>query len=200
MSMRSRPLQERAIAKIEKLIAAAADIFSEDGYETTTSKSIAVRAGVATGTFYQYFDNKDDILCEVARQKFDFQEKALYQSPVGGRWEDLTTLFEDALRQAYYFHSEDGNLHQIIEHRRAYDPELAIVVDAGEARILGLVRKFVASYDLDNSDAVAFTLFAMAEGLIHRHALIGSNEIAKDQALRTGAQLLSCYFKSLRKT
>lgn len=199
MSVKNKPIQKRAVAKIEKLIVAATESFSEDGFDATTSKSIAFRAGVATGTFYQYFDNKDDILREITRRKFDVQERALYQPPVGGHWEDLTALFEDALRQAYRFHSEDVHLHQIIEQRRACDPNLAIIIDAGEARMLGLVRRFVASYALDDADAVAFSLFAMAEGLIHRHALINTSTIAKNEALRAGAQMLSCYFKSLKR-
>lgn len=198
--MKHKPIQSRAIAKIDKLLAAACESFSEDGYEATTSKSIAARAGVATGTFYQYFENKDDILREIARKKFDSQEKAVYQQPAGEHWDDLTALIEEVLHRAYAFNAEEVGLHQIIEHRRTSDPELAQIVDTGEARILALVRRFVASYGVDDPDTAAFTVFSMAEGVIHRHALVSTSDVAKDDALRTAAQILSCYFTSLERS
>ena len=48
-------LQER----YEQLLAAAAEEFATRGYHQTTIKDIVERAGVATGTFYLYFANKE---------------------------------------------------------------------------------------------------------------------------------------------
>lgn len=49
------------------MIDAAGTSFVEQGYE----KTIAAIAGVATGTFYQYFENKDDMLRVIAQIKRD---------------------------------------------------------------------------------------------------------------------------------
>lgn len=197
--MKNAPVQARAIKKIEKLLAAAVTCFSKDGFEATTSKSIAARAEVATGTFYQYFDNKKDILREIARRKYDAQEQALYQPPAGEHWTDLTALFEQALHQAYAFNADEAGLHQIIEQRRSSDPALAAIVDAGEARILALVHRLVTSFDVENAETIAFTLFSMAEGVIHRHALIGGGDVAKNDALRAAAEILASYFDTLER-
>lgn len=45
-----------------KIINAAINIFSEKGFESTRTREIAERAGVAEGTIFRYFPNKNAIL------------------------------------------------------------------------------------------------------------------------------------------
>jgi AcrR family transcriptional regulator len=45
-----------------KILDAALDLFREEGFEQTTMRAIAVRAGVATGAAYYYFPSKDAIV------------------------------------------------------------------------------------------------------------------------------------------
>lgn len=53
--------QERGERRITQLLDAAEAVFSEIGYERTTTNAIAARAGVSPGTLYQFFANKDAI-------------------------------------------------------------------------------------------------------------------------------------------
>ena len=46
----------------ERLVAAAVDLFTEQGYDTTTVAQIAERAGVTKSTFHRYFPDKRDLL------------------------------------------------------------------------------------------------------------------------------------------
>lgn len=46
-----------------RIIEAAKRLFSEKGYESTTVAQITEEAGVAKGTFFNYFENKDEIMC-----------------------------------------------------------------------------------------------------------------------------------------
>src|SRR5206468_2835907 len=46
----------------QAIIEAATDLFSTAGYEETTIAQVAGRAGVAVGTVYLYFKNKQDLL------------------------------------------------------------------------------------------------------------------------------------------
>ena len=46
----------------ERLVAAAVDLFTEQGYDDTTVAQIAERAGTTRSTFFRYFPDKRDLL------------------------------------------------------------------------------------------------------------------------------------------
>ena len=46
----------------ERLVFAAVDLFTEQGYDATTVTEIAARAGVTKSTFFRYFPDKREIL------------------------------------------------------------------------------------------------------------------------------------------
>src|SRR5947207_9513751 len=64
---RELPAGPRALKTRESLLAAAADLFSKQGYLETTVGQIAEHAGVALGTFYQYFRDRADIMGTIVR-------------------------------------------------------------------------------------------------------------------------------------
>ncbi|HEX3031333.1 MAG TPA: TetR/AcrR family transcriptional regulator [Bacillota bacterium] len=45
-----------------RILAAALELFGSNGFNGTTTKEIAVRAGVAEGTLFRYFNNKKELL------------------------------------------------------------------------------------------------------------------------------------------
>ena len=55
----------RALDKRQALKAAAYDVFSKKGYKETGISEIAKRAGVAVGSFYNYYNNKEAIFLDV---------------------------------------------------------------------------------------------------------------------------------------
>jgi hypothetical protein len=59
------PLQERSRQMVEWILYAAMRLFSEQGYEATTTNKIAKLAGVSIGSLYHYFPNKNAILLEL---------------------------------------------------------------------------------------------------------------------------------------
>jgi AcrR family transcriptional regulator len=68
--MVARPRADRTARQAE-LITAAARVFAERGVANTTVSDIVKAAGVAQGTFYLYFDSKDEIVLAVVRQMGD---------------------------------------------------------------------------------------------------------------------------------
>jgi AcrR family transcriptional regulator len=69
--MTPRPRADRA-AKRAELTAVAATVFAERGVANTAVSDIVRAAGVAQGTFYLYFDSKDDaVLAVVERMVVD---------------------------------------------------------------------------------------------------------------------------------
>lgn len=57
--------QRQADATRRLLLSAAGDIFESTGYQATTVRAITARASTAHGTFYLYFQNKEDVFCRV---------------------------------------------------------------------------------------------------------------------------------------
>lgn len=199
--MKSLPTQQRAIKKRIALLKAAIDEFSNAGFEVATAKSIAAKAGVATGTFYQYFENKNDILRVIAENRFTelHQHVSILESFEGTVGSDtkapakISALFERILKFLYQYHLEDALLHQVLDQRRGLDPKLDSIMSRGEDLMLSLVVNFVDGFNLRNSEAIAESLFAMGEGLVHRMVFVKAPN-DPDKMLQTGASILASFF------
>ena len=109
------PKQQRSIEKKERIIKAAYELFSENGYYGTVTSDIAKRAGVSTGIVYGYFTDKRDILFYVL--KIYVNETA---SPVMeylnslGRDSSLAEIFDTVVSLAESMHKKNANLHNIL--------------------------------------------------------------------------------------
>ncbi|AFZ17540.1 TetR/AcrR family transcriptional regulator [Allocoleopsis franciscana] len=57
-SLRRQPKQKRSQQRVERILAAAAEVFASVGYEAATTHAIASRAGTAIGSLYQFFPDK----------------------------------------------------------------------------------------------------------------------------------------------
>jgi len=55
--------------KYKQIIEAAVEVIAENGYHSSQVSKIAKKAGVADGTIYLYFKNKEDILISVFKEK-----------------------------------------------------------------------------------------------------------------------------------
>ena len=62
--------------KYHQILEAAVKVFARQGFHQSTVAQIAKEAGVADGTIYLYFKNKDDILV----QFFNFRAKQVFES------------------------------------------------------------------------------------------------------------------------
>jgi AcrR family transcriptional regulator len=199
--MKPAPKQERAIRKRNALLAAAFDEFSSQGFEATTAKSVADRAGVATGTFYQYFHNKNDVLLEVTRLRFaqlqeHLQVPELRLGVMSTSGVSIRDVFRQALGFLYDFHQQESGLHEVLEYRRRVDPALAELMDNGEAVLMERVRAFVARYVRDDVETTAFCVFSMAEGMVHRHVFQGHQDVQRNDLIERGTQILAAYFEN----
>src|SRR4051812_15138102 len=62
-------LERKKLAKHERIKAAAWSLFRAKGYEETTTKAIAAKAGIATGTLFLYASDKRDVLALVMHDR-----------------------------------------------------------------------------------------------------------------------------------
>lgn len=172
------PSQDRAVRTRAALLDAARREFSQHGYAAATAKSIAARAEVATGSFYQYFESKDALLLELARERVaQVAERslALLEAPhtAGGneaalarrRMQSVVELVIDA-------HREDPGLHAVLTERRHACRELDAMTAAGERALVARIATLLARWRVPGDrEAIAFVLFGMLEGSVHAHVL-----------------------------
>lgn len=109
------PKQQRSIEKKERIIKAAYELFSENGYSSTVTSDIAKRAGVSTGIVYGYFTDKRDILFyvlkiyinETASPVMEYLNSIQKKIP-------LSEMFDNIISLAESMHKKNAHLHNIL--------------------------------------------------------------------------------------
>lgn len=71
----------RKAAILDQILEAALHLFDTRGFQATTTKAIADRAGIAEGTIFNYFDSKDDIAVYFFEREVDHAIKHVRTSP-----------------------------------------------------------------------------------------------------------------------
>jgi len=199
--MKRIPKQKRSLMKYEALLRAALMEFSEKGYTETTSKSIAARAKVATGSFYQYFEDKNDILYCLVRNRFD-QLKSRYfelSERTPDKYDDLKYLRENIgqiLNVMIGFHEEMSSFHGLIHHRRHIDPELDSIIRDFDQAFDQRISQLVGLYKPNTARTSSFVVKAIAEGVVHGFVFDRPDGLEKDAVIEQGVSAILNYLTS----
>ena len=105
-------LKEEVRQKIKK---AAISEFEENGYQKTSMRSIALKAGVTVGNLYRYFENKDDLFNVIIQPasheiyKFIDEFARFKKSKLSEekQKEDFIKMFEESLIRIYIQHRSE---------------------------------------------------------------------------------------------
>jgi len=151
-------------SKYHRILEAAVKVFARHGFYQSTVAEIAKEAGVADGTIYLYFKNKDDIMVQFfsyrTRQVFDRFQAEVDRG--GSSFDKLRNLIRRHLAEfqrdrdmAIVYQVETHRYHrlaevQIREMAKMYLDLVAEIVETGqqEGRIrkdlyVGLVKRFI---------------------------------------------------------
>jgi TetR/AcrR family fatty acid metabolism transcriptional regulator len=79
----STPAPAPRNVKHDRILDAAIEVFAEKGFHHARIADIARRAGVADGTIYLYFRNKDDVLLSIFEEKMGVLTEGLLQALAG---------------------------------------------------------------------------------------------------------------------
>lgn len=114
------PKTERGRRTLRALLNAAAEEFGDKGFHEASISSITARAGVATGSFYVYFDSKEAIFKELVRdlsgQVRDSVAPRLMAAPDGLAAEGV------ALGAYLEFVRQHKEIYRIIDESEFVDP------------------------------------------------------------------------------
>jgi AcrR family transcriptional regulator len=128
----------------ERLVRAALDLFTTQGYHASTTPQVAHRAGVAEGTIYRHFTSKEQLLNEIYRGAVRMFTQVVEQTPartscrdrmndVADRWGEVAVQ-DPPLVKLVFVSPPTGLLDE--KSREAYEQmrvELEKVVASGKA-------------------------------------------------------------------
>jgi AcrR family transcriptional regulator len=115
------PRTERGRRTLRKLLDAAASEFGEKGFHEASVSGITSRAGTALGSFYTYFDSKDEIFRALVT---DMSDRVRLKA--GQALREPTAPFETeeaALRAFLEFAREHKEVYRIIDEAEFVDPQ-----------------------------------------------------------------------------
>ena len=128
-----RPSQARAIFTVEAIYQAFVRIWRRNGWPGLTTREVALEAGVAVGTLYDYFPSKEALLSGYIRHRLDALLQHLDEAVVQANELDWATRIKRLIRltctpddehQPFFNHAVLLIEHQIAEpkhHRRLFD-------------------------------------------------------------------------------
>lgn len=170
------PLGRRAqntLRNREQILRAALASFSELGFGASTVRDIMGRSGLASGTFYNYFDGKDELLREIVVRFSTRLRQQVREARLGAK--TLDDLVRSAFRATFTFFARErllvsmlarnaGEVHELVA-ASVMDPAIRDLAEDLEARA---VEFGIVGVDLD-----AFALAGVALGHQFGHRLIG---------------------------
>ena len=144
---------EKILDKRNRILKAAGSVFAENGFTQSTVAMIAKKAGVADGTIYLYFKNKEDLLAQFFDHKIRwvFDKFAETLSGSGNATEKLRSLirrqFEEFQKDkdmaiVYQVETHAKNRiaeQQIKEMSKMYMDLISEIVEQGQEQ--GLIQK-----------------------------------------------------------
>lgn len=177
------PRTERGRRTLRKLLDAAALEFGEKGFHDASITGITARAGTALGSFYTYFDSKDEIFRALVRDLSD-RVRTTAASALAGPMAPLET--ERAALSAFLrFAREHKEIYRIIDEAEFVDPaSYRAHYESTARRILERLNRGIAAGDLRPglNEAHAWAIMGMNVFLGLRYAIWSEDSSAEDVA------------------
>jgi AcrR family transcriptional regulator len=185
------PVQDRGKRTRARILRAAQSVFSQKGYHGTDSNEIAAAAGVSTGSFYAYFNDKKELFLEALRA---YDEEALEKILRG--FEDVMEsgngrrLVESLIGRIMAAHTLSPRFHREIIAMTYTDAEVFSVQANEDAKIIGLIEAFLKGRGMGvrvkDPAAAAAVIFRSVEATVHalksRNASSGDTQVLKELA------------------
>ena len=174
-----------------RLLEAARRIFERDGFLTARISDIAATAGMAQGSFYHYFESKEQIFRELAEE----QERRLIAPPdelaSAGTGDPFESTIERNIRLYLERYRDAARLMGVIEQVSRYDEQVNAArmatqhhfSDQAEQTVRALQAKGLVAKDLDPaiaSDALTVMVARFAElWLVQRYREYDFDEVVQ---------------------
>jgi AcrR family transcriptional regulator len=171
LQARKQPRQRRSELTRQRILEAAARVFTEHGYAAGTTNRIAERAEMSIGSLYQYFPNKDAILVELMTAHVHAGVATTRRHLAGGlpdALEDIVRLF---VRATIDNHRDAPQLHRVLFEEAPRPQEFLAMLHQSETSIVALAQSLLDHHPevhIDDTHTAARLVVATIESLVHR--------------------------------
>jgi AcrR family transcriptional regulator len=182
----------------ERLVEAAKEVFEKDGFLEARISDIATRAGQSHGSFYYYFNSKEEIFRELAaaideRLFAPMDEVIMAHSALAPR-----QRVREAMRRHFERYREEARLIALIEQVSGYDEQVNALrlsrfqrhTERAAERIRQLQRKKLADPKLDPVIAAA-ALGALTSRFAEMWLVHGAIDSTLDHAVDQISRILT---------
>lgn len=196
-SPRKHPVQARAKATVDAIVAAAAQILIAHGYEGTTTARVARRAGVSVGSLYQYFPNKEALIAALIERHADELVDTVRDVLQRHACATLAECVRAAIDATITAHRIDPRLHKILHEQVPRVGQLGRAMRANEDITREIERSLRAHADelrpaLD--PAIAATVIdTVMDAIAHKAVLERSTPLAGETAASEAYVLVMSY-------
>jgi len=160
--------------KREIIRKAAIEVIAKEGFHRATSDKIAAEAGIAVGTIYYYFQNKEDILAYIFQEEFEKRAHVLEEL----KKSSIHPLLKIRRQLEYHFQQvrDDDKVTKIILREK----HLPFSIPGGVKKFGGIPKfiqevldEGVASEQLRpcNPEVLSLAIFGIIEGIVGRYIL-----------------------------
>lgn len=199
------PKQKRGKLTRDKIIAAGERLFGERGFHGTDAKAIAKAAGVSTGSFYAYFNNKHELFVEVIKRNIERANSSMEMllRSLQGRKMKGEGVLRKIIAETRKAHSISPDLHKEIMRMVYADAEVWDMVYTNEKRNIRILTDILKDrrneLRVRDIEAAAFVLYSAVEDMMHR-LLVGHGQIEEEKILKELARMCHRYvFEETRK-
>ena len=124
------PRSRKGVQTRARLVDAAKQIFEENGFLEARISDIAERAGLSHGSFYHYFDSKEQVFREVAEEVLNRLASPMTDIVlVHGSSTPPAERLRDAIHRHLEMYQEDARIMAVIEQVSRYDDYVRDVIE-----------------------------------------------------------------------
>lgn len=197
-SPRRKPRQSRSIITVNSILEAAATLFARNGFEATTTTQIAELAGVAVGTLYEYFPNKDTLAAKLIKIHCDQLLEAYVQRFEAERSESADRIIQIFIEVTFNAYATNKDLHRALLEQMGRISKLRHLKRVSLDITNTLQDALIESGELQSRDDCQLQVFIIEntiEALIHRTLLYSPEHFDKNLCDELFV-LVSTYLKS----
>lgn len=172
--------REKGSQTKEKLIATAAKLFLERGYNATGINEILETAGVPKGSFYFHFHSKKELASFVAEYYANWLENWLQNAALGKGWPEFVHYIIQEITKAAELGMYKGCPLGVLGVEIAFsEPELAEKYGVGMDNIIRIFSDVLKNSGLSDEVAAlsARRAFAVYEGYIQYYRITRRNKV-----------------------